>query len=129
MNFTESFDQFSSKVTTLDLALYAGVGLVLWVLFKDKLSPVQKALGSLLTNLKSMNSQPTNTAPVMMSVPATDKPNIPRLTVIDDVFFRLVVSWKQTRDLAAESGCDEAVKAADQMFPFLSPNICGKESV
>ena len=136
MNFTESFDQFSSRVTTLDLALYAGVGLVLWVLFKDKLSPVQKALGSLLTNLKSMNSQPTNAAPSVISVPLTnnsvpsDKFNVPKIVgSVDDVFFRLVVSWKQTRDLAAESGCDEAVKAADQMFPFLSPSICGKESV
>jgi hypothetical protein len=135
MNFTESFDQFSSRVTTLDLALYAGVGLVLWVLFKDKLSPVQKALGSLLNNLKSVNSQPTNVAPVVVSVPVANNSatveelNIPRFTVVDDVFFRLVVSWKQTRDLAVESGCEEAVKAADQMFPFLSPNICGKESV
>ena len=135
MNFTESFDQFSARVTTLDLALYAGVGLVLWVLFKDKLSPVQKALGSLLTNLKSMNSQPTNAAPAVISVPVvnnpvpTDELNIPRFTVVDDVFFRLVVSWKQTRDLAVESGCMEAVKVADQMFPFLSPNVCGKESV
>jgi hypothetical protein len=135
MNFTESFDQFSSRVTTLDLALYAGVGLVLWVLFKDKLSPVQKALGSLLSNLKSINSQPTNAAPAIVSVPVTNNPvvptdefNIPRFTVVDDVFFRLVVSWKQTRDLAEESGCQEAVKAADQMFPFLSPNICGKET-
>ena len=42
MNFTESFQEFSSRVSTTDLALYAGVGLVLWVLFKDKLSPVQK---------------------------------------------------------------------------------------
>ena len=135
MNFTESFDQFSSRVTTLDLALYAGVGLVLWVLFKDKLSPVQKALGSLLNNLKSVNSQPTNAAPAVLSVPVANNStpveelNIPRFTVVDDVFFRLVVSWKQTRDLAVESGCEEAVKAADQMFPFLSPNICGKESV
>lgn len=135
MNFTESFDQFSSRVTTLDLALYAGVGLVLWVLFKDKLSPVQKALGSLLSNLKSMNSQSTNATPAVISVPvtnnsaSTDEFNIPRFTVVDDVFFRLVVSWKQTRDLAVESGCDEAVKVADQMFPFLSPNVCGKESV
>lgn len=135
MNFTESFDQFSSRITTLDLALYAGVGLVLWVLFKDKLSPVQKVLGSLLNNLKSINSQPTNTTPAVASVPVTNIPiptdelNIPRFTVVDDVFFRLVVSWKQTRDLAVESGCDEAVKAADQMFPFLSPNICGKESI
>jgi hypothetical protein len=135
MNFTESFDQFSARVTTLDLALYAGVGLVLWVLFKDKLSPVQKVLGSLLNNLKSINSQPTNVAPLAVSVPVANNSdtieefNIPRFTVVDDVFFRLVVSWKQTRDLAVESGCMEAVKVADQMFPFLSPNVCGKESV
>ncbi len=135
MNFTESFDQFSSRVTTLDLALYAGVGLVLWVLFKDKLSPVQKTLGSLLSNLKSMNSQSTNESPVALPVPVANNStsvetlNVPRFTVVDDVFLKLVLSWKQTRDLAVESGCEEAVKAADQMFPFLSPNVCGKESV
>ena len=135
MNFTESFDQFSSRVTTLDLALYAGVGLVLWVLFKDKLSPVQIALTSLLNNLKSVNSQSTNEAPVVLSVPvvnnstSVEELNIPKFTVVDDVFLKLVLSWKQTRDLAVKSGCEEAVKAADQMFPFLSPNVCGKESV
>ena len=41
MNYTETFQEFASKVGPMDLALYAGVGLVLWVLFKDKLSPVQ----------------------------------------------------------------------------------------
>jgi hypothetical protein len=45
----------------------------------------------------------------------------------EDLFFKLVVSWKQTRDLAVESGCDDAVKVADQMFPYLSPTVCGKE--
>jgi hypothetical protein len=45
----------------------------------------------------------------------------------DDVFFKLVVSWKQTRDLAEKSGCSEAVKVADQMFPFLSPNVCAQK--
>jgi hypothetical protein len=43
---------------------------------------------------------------------------------IEDLFFKLVVSWKQTRDLAVKSGCSEAVKVADQMFPFLSPTVC-----
>ena len=47
----------------------------------------------------------------------------------DDVFFKLVVSWKQTRDLAEQSGCTEAIKVADQMFPFLSPNVCAKKEV
>ena len=41
MNFTESFDQFSSSLSTTDLALYAGVGLVVWVMFKNKLRPIQ----------------------------------------------------------------------------------------
>jgi hypothetical protein len=45
----------------------------------------------------------------------------------EDVFFKLIVSWKQTRDLAVQSGCVEAVKVADQMFPFLSPNVCAKK--
>ena len=56
MNFTESFSEFSSKLRPQDLALYAGVGIVLWVLFKDKLSPVQKIVGDLLGNLVSNNT-------------------------------------------------------------------------
>jgi hypothetical protein len=47
--------------------------------------------------------------------------------VADDVFFDLVASWKQTRDLAVKSGCSEAVKVADQMFPHLSPTVCGEK--
>jgi hypothetical protein len=43
------------------------------------------------------------------------------------MFFKLVVSWKQTRDLAVECGCGEAIKVADQMFPYLSPVVCSKE--
>ena len=44
------------------------------------------------------------------------------------LFFDLVVSWKQTRDLAKLSGCDKAVEVADQMFPYLSPTICSEET-
>jgi hypothetical protein len=121
MNFTESFDQFSSRLTSMDLALYAGVGLVLWVLFKDKLSPVQKTLMSLMNNAKSAISQAPS---VIVATPVVD--NTANST--DDVFFSLVASWKQTRDLAVKSGCSEAVKVADQMFPFLSPNVCGSST-
>lgn len=123
MNFTESFQDFSSRLGPKDLALYAGVGLVLWVMFKDKLSPVQKLLTSVIDNIKNRTSGkvalPTVTLPT--SSPTSTKDSN------EDVFFKLVVSWKQTRDLAVQSGCTEAVKVADQMFPFLSPNVCVKK--
>jgi hypothetical protein len=128
MNFTESFEQFSSRLSTMDLALYAGVGLVLWVLFKDKLSPVQKAIMSLVENFRGNSA--AKSPLVSVEVPKIDPVVLPKATgetlSKDDTFFKLVVSWKQTRDLAEKSGCSEAVKVADQMFPFLSPNVCNK---
>jgi hypothetical protein len=122
MNFTESFQEFSSKLSTTDLALYAGVGLVLWVLFKDKLSPVQKFLMGLADKFKGTSSS----ALPVVTVPSVAPVVVPKKTDAEDTFFKLVVSWKQTRDLAVQSGCAEAVKVADQMFPFLSPNVCKK---
>jgi hypothetical protein len=124
MNFTESFSEFSSKLTTMDLALYAGVGIVLWVLFKDKLSPVQKLVSGLIDQIKSVTTNTKNTLPVV-EVPKVQ----PGTVNNDDTFFKLVVSWKQTRDLAEKSGCGEAVKVADQMFPYLSPNVCAKKEL
>lgn len=122
MNYTETFDQFASKLSSMDLALYAGVGLVLFVLFKDKLSPVQAFIGNLTEKFKNVSPLKPVT-PVAVVVPAVK----PVVTTKEDIFFKLVVSWKQTRDLAAECGCDEAVKVADQMFPYLSPVVCTKE--
>jgi hypothetical protein len=126
MNFTESFQEFSSKLSTTDLALYAGVGLVLWVLFKDKLSPVQKLLTSVIERIKGVVSNNTSVKLPTIDVPKVDPVVLPKVVGDnkDDVFFKLVVSWKQTRDLAEKSGCVEAIKVADQMFPFLSPNVC-----
>ena len=121
MNFTESFQEFSSKLSTTDLALYAGVGLVLWFIFKDKLSPVQKLLAGLVEKVKGVSS---NTSLPVVSVPSVSPVVVPKKTDAEDTFFKLVVSWKQTRDLAVQSGCSEAVKVADQMFPYLSPNVC-----
>jgi hypothetical protein len=123
MNFTESFQEFSGRLSTMDLALYAGVGLVLWVLFKDKLSPVQKLLAGVMEKIKTPSA---NTSLPVVNVPSVSPVVIPKKTDAEDTFFKLVVSWKQTRDLAVQSGCSEAVKVADQMFPFLSPNVCNK---
>ena len=118
MNFTETFNDFSASLGPMDIALYGGVGIVLWVLFKDKLSPVQKTVLDLFNGIKS-------------------KVNIDGISVVDetvsdksdtkqkDLFFDLVVSWKQTRDLAVRSGCNKAVEVADSMFPYLSPTVCG----
>lgn len=111
MNYmTQSFEEFSRSLNPTDLALYAGAALVLWVLFKDKLSPVQKLLMGLLEKGKSL-------------LPTKNK-----TVVVDngDLFFKLVTSWKQTRDLAVQGGCTEAVRVADEMFPLLSPTACEK---
>jgi hypothetical protein len=121
MNFTQSFEQFSSSLKTGDLVLYAGIGIVLWVLFKDKLSPVQKILLDLIGKFKGTVSSAKTTIVL---------PNNTTITKVDDndLFFKLIESWKQTRDLAEKVGCSEAVRVADDMFPFLSPSVC-KEKV
>jgi hypothetical protein len=105
----------------MDLALYAGIGLVLWVMFKDKLSPVQKLLMGFVDKMKGVNG---GSALPVVTVPSVSPVVVPKRTDAEDTFFKLVVSWKQTRDLAVQSGCSEAVKVADQMFPYLSPNVC-----
>lgn len=122
MNYTESFQDFAAKVGPTDLALYAGVGLIIWILFKDKLSPVQKFILDVVQKVKSaLVKNDPSIVPVIVpdTVPVSVNKNNK-----EDTFFKLVVSWKQTRDLAVQSGCAEAVKVADQMFPFLSPNVC-----
>jgi hypothetical protein len=127
MNFTESFQEFSSKLSTTDLALYAGMGLVLWVMFKDQLSPVQKMIIGVVEKIKTLISGKINRTP-STDMPKIDPVSVPHMAdnAKDDVFFQLVVSWKQTRDLAEQSGCSKAVEVADQMFPYLSPMVCNK---
>lgn len=115
MNFTQSFEEFSGKLGPMDLALYAGVGIVLWVLFKDKLSPVQTMVLDFIKQFTQKSPVSTVVKDVTKNVDTVDS---------EDVFFDLVVSWKQTRDLALKSGCNKAVEVADQMFPYLSPEGC-----
>lgn len=122
--FTQDFETFAKGLSTFDIALYGGVALVLWVLFKDKLNPVTDLIKNGVDQLKNLlnNKRETVSSPVI-NVPV---PNYVKEKNKQDVFFDLVVSWKKTRDLAVSAGCDEAVKVADQMFPFLSPNVCNK---
>jgi hypothetical protein len=118
LDYAQSFEEFSASLKPIDLALYAGIGIILWVLFKDKLSPVQKFLSDLGNQLKNAIGNKTNTEAPKPALVAPES---------NDIFFELVASWKQTRDLAVKSGCEEAVKVADQMFPHLSPTVCGEE--
>lgn len=120
LDYTESFEQFANRLSTTDIALYAGLGIVLWVMFKDKLSPVQVLLSSVFTKVK--NLVPQNVKPLLPTQSSTQLAK-------QDMFFELITSWKQTRDLAVACGCKEAVDACDQMFSSLSPAVCGKDVV
>ena len=122
MNYTETFSEFAARSTPLDLALYAGLGLILWVLFKDKLSPVQKFILDMTKKVYPNTNSDFHVLPMVPDI------SLPKNVVKEDVFFKLVASWKQTRDLAVQSNCAEAVKVVDQMFPFLSPNACSDQS-
>lgn len=119
LDYAQTFEEFSSSLKPMDLALYAGCGIVLWVLFKDKLSPVQNFLGQLLGKVKNQLGTQTKVE-IKPTLIAPESNN---------VFFDLIASWKQTRDLAVKSGCSEAVRVADQMFPYLSPTVCQEEKV
>jgi hypothetical protein len=131
MNFTESFDEFSSRLSTTDLALYAGIGVILFLLFKDRLSPVQQLVLQVTNYAKSLFAANKPKTETLGSLTLATPVNVPTVTQDtskeEDLFFRLVVSWKETRDLAVRSGCAEAVKVADQMFPFLSPMVCNNK--
>ena len=137
MNYTQTFEEFSKGLSATDLALYAGAGIVLWVLFKDKLSPVAKIVKDLVDSFRSKVTTPS------VTVPKNPVPSLSELTLVttdgiktkptvtssnnNDIFFDLVSSWKQTRDLAVKSGCKQAIEVADQMFPYLSPSVCREE--
>lgn len=127
MDYTQTFEEFSRGLSKTDLALYAGIAIVLWVLFKDKLSPVGEFLKKALESVKNKNTStlPKNPVPSLSDLTLVTS-STKTVTVADhnDVFFDLVSSWKQTRDLAVKGGCEQAVKVADEMFPFLSPNVC-----
>lgn len=111
MNPLETFGEFSNRLTTTDLMLYAGAAVVLWVLFKEQLGGVTDFVKNLLKNNSGNNNS-------IITDNNTKKSND------EELFFELIASWKKTRDLAEKSGCSKAVESVDQMFPHLSPVVC-----
>lgn len=109
MNFT--IDNFGTALKPLDLTLYAGVLLVVYVLFKEKIHELVDVIKEKWLSSNTSGTSDTDYIPIKVDV-----------TTEEDVFFALIQSWKQTRDLAEEYGADKAVEIADQMFPYLVPN-------
>lgn len=133
MNYNQSFEEFARGLSTFDIALYAGAGMILWVLFKDQLSPIQKMIGNLFNNIKAnVPNVPQIQVPEIKIVPPTPAPVIEVPSNVNpkdkDLFFSLILAWKRTRDLAVESKCTKAVQAVDEMFPYLSPMVCNGEN-
>lgn len=131
MNYTQSFEEFSSGLGPTDLALYAGIGVVLFILFKDRMSPVQKMIMDFFDSVKDNVSDFTKPSPkkeqkeeVVVRVAVPNIPSDP-----NDVFFQLVASWKKTRDLSKQNKCNEATQKLDEVFQYLSPTVCNKENV
>jgi hypothetical protein len=128
LNFGENFSDFSSRMKPTDLLLYAGIAVVVYVLFQKKLTPVKDMILKLFkqgadkvnNTIKEFN--PIVSDGVVQVPKVTDTPNATKIT--ENVFFDLIHSWKQTRDLAVKAGCDEAIEKADEMFPLLSVTNC-----
>jgi hypothetical protein len=128
MNYAQSFDEFASSLGPTDIALYAGAAIVAWVLFKDRLNPVSSLVSGLVDRVKSLlNNSNVGVKPTVPA--ATNDTKVSQTENKEDIFFELVTSWKKTRDLAVKAECVEAIKVADQMFPFLSPVVCNKDKV
>ena len=106
-----NLETFGAGIKTVDVLLYTGVAIVVYVLFKEQVH-------SLFNKVKdSLNKTKT---PNLPSVDMGDYNNLEPDTQ-DDIFFQLIMSWKQTRDLAESYGANKAVEIADQMFPHLVP--------
>jgi hypothetical protein len=117
MNYAESFQEFSSRLSTTDLMVYGGAALVLFVLFKDKLTPLKDLIINTYNSV--MNKVKNDT---VTSTPVTT------VKTNDNDFLKLISSWKNTRDLAEKMRCPKAVEVLDGAFPYLSPNVCHQEN-
>jgi hypothetical protein len=118
MNYSQSFEEFSKGLTNTDLMVYGGAALILFVLFKDQLTPLKTWIVNTYNNL--ISKVKNDTTIVTPTTPTPIKTN-------DNDFLKLIASWKNTRNLAEVMGCVEAVKILDTAFPHLGPHDCEKE--
>lgn len=105
----EALDNFGAGLSTTDVMLYAGVVVVVYVLFQEKINTLVKSVVEKVKTVKVPSS------------PVIDTDSYDNPDIREDIFFDLIKSWKQTRDLAEEYGANQAVVIADQMFPHLVP--------
>ena len=104
-------ENFGSSIKTVDIILYAGVAIVIYVLFQEKINTLFKHVKDKLKKTQGPNLPNIDTDFFNNNDPVTH----------DDIFFELIKSWKQTRDLAEQYGAHKAVNIADEMFPHLVP--------
>ena len=112
--FTQSFDDFSAGLSTTDLFLYAGAGLLVYFLFQDKLDGLKSWVMDLVSKTKNTTNKPVS--PVVQNTRL--KPNSSA-----DPFVELIVSWKHTRDLAEGCKNKQAVELMDKLFPSLNASL------
>lgn len=124
MNYAESFEEFSRRVTPTDLMIYAGAALVAYVLFQNQLSPIKQWIVDSLLSITNKFKKDSVSSTIVLPVADTSK----KTSTIENGFLQLVSSWKNTRDLAQRMSCDEAVKILDSAFAHLSPNSCDNKN-
>lgn len=112
--FTQSFDDFSAGLSSSDLFLYAGAGLLVYFLFQDKLGGVKSWVMDFVSKTKNTASKPV----LSVVQNATPKPSSSA-----DPFVELIVSWKHTRDLAENCKNKQAVELMDKLFPSLNASL------
>jgi hypothetical protein len=108
-----NIDNFGAMPSTLDVCLYLGVLIVVYVLFQDKLGPVKEFITNFLRKAKPTRN--TEVVTIDENVVADE------IHSESELFFKLIRSWKLTKDLAEQYGANKAVEIADQMFPHLIP--------
>jgi len=108
-----NIENFGAMPSTLDVCLYVGVLIVVYVLFQDKLGPVKEFITNFLR--KARPTRNTEVVTIDENVVADE------IHSESELFFKLIRSWKLTKDLAEQYGANKAVEIADQMFPHLIP--------
>ena len=108
-----NIDNFGAMPSTLDVCLYLGVLIVVYVLFQDKLGPVKEFITNFLR--KARPTRNTEVVTIDENVVADE------IHSESELFFKLIRSWKLTKDLAEQYGANKAVEIADEMFPHLIP--------